>query len=304
MRKIGIIGMGHVGSTLAHIVIDRGMVDEIVLLDINQKHLKAEALDFWDAQSFLPHHTKIIAGDYKDLADANLIVSTFGNVNLTAESGDRFAELQFNVKQIRSMAEQLKKVHFDGVFLTITNPVDVITAVYQRELALPKNQVIGTGTFLDSSRLKKEIGERFKIDPRSVSGFVIGEHGNSQFPAWSSIRIFDNPISSFAKENSVNIDDLEEKTKEDAFRVIDGKGYTNIAIATAAATLIEMIVSDSHSEVIVSHYNKKFGIYISLPAIIGRKGIVKDIYLPLDQKESTKLKTSAESIIKKTKLFE
>ncbi|WP_414690203.1 lactate/malate family dehydrogenase, partial [Oenococcus oeni] len=128
---------------------------------------------------------------------ANLIVSTFGNVNLTVESGDRFAELQFNVKQIRSMAEQLKKVHFDGVFLTITNPVDVITAVYQRELALPKNQVIGTGTFLDSSRLKKEIGERFKIDPRSVSGFVIGEHGNSQFPAWSSIRIFDNPISSF-----------------------------------------------------------------------------------------------------------
>ncbi|AZZ61309.1 L-lactate dehydrogenase [Oenococcus sp. UCMA 16435] len=304
MRKIGIIGMGHVGSTLSHIIVDRGMVDEIVLLDINQKHLNAEVLDFQDAQSFLPHHTKIVAGEYKDLSDADLVVSTFGNVNLTAETGDRFAELQFNVQQIQSMAAQLKKVHFDGVFLTITNPVDVITAVYQRELALPKGQVIGTGTFLDTSRLKKEIGQRFEIDSRSVSGFVIGEHGNSQFPAWSSIRIFENPVSLIAKENSININDLEEKTKEDAFRVIDGKGYTNIAIATAAATLIEMILSDSHSEVIVSHYNKKFGIYISLPAIIGRKGIVKDIYLPLNREESKKLKSSAESIIEKTKMFQ
>ncbi|MDI4585112.1 L-lactate dehydrogenase [Oenococcus sp. UCMA 14587] len=304
MRKIGIIGMGHVGSTLSHIIIDRGMVDEIVLLDINQKHLNAEALDFQDAQSFLPHHTKIVAGEYKDLSDADLVVSTFGNVNLTAETGDRFAELQFNVQQIQSMAKQLKKAHFDGVFLTITNPVDVITAVYQRELALPKSQVIGTGTFLDTSRLKKEIGQRFEIDSRSVSGFVIGEHGNSQFPAWSSIRIFENPVSLIAEENSININDLEEKTKEDAFRVIDGKGYTNIAIATAAATLIEMILSDSHSEVIVSHYNKKFGIYISLPAIIGREGVIKDIYLPLNREESKKLKSSAESIIEKTKMFQ
>ncbi|MDN6900874.1 L-lactate dehydrogenase [Oenococcus sicerae] len=304
MRKIGIIGMGHVGSTLAHIIIDRGMVDEIVLLDVNQKHLTAESLDFRDAQSFLTHHTKILAGSYRDLSDADIVVSTFGNVNLTAKTGDRFAELKFNLEQIQTMANQLKAAKFNGVFLTITNPVDVITSVYQKTLGLSKTQVFGTGTYLDTSRLKREIGERFDVDPRAVSGFVVGEHGDSQFPAWSSIKVLEQPILKIAEERDIDVTDLEQATKRAAFDVIDGKGYTNIAIASAAAVLIDMILTDSHGEAIVSRYNDKLGCYISLPAIIGREGIVREIHLPLNRAETAKLKTSARSINEKTKLFE
>lgn len=304
MRKIGIIGMGHVGSTLAHIITDRGLVDELVLLDINKLHLQAELLDFLDAQSFLPSHTKIIAGDYADLGDADIVVSTFGNVHLTAQSSDRFAELAFNLKQIKSMAAQLRAAHFHGVFLTITNPVDVITGVYQRELGLPKEKVFGSGTYLDTSRLKREIGQRFDLDPRSVTGFVVGEHGDSQFPAWSSIRILDRPILEIAQERGIEVKDLALATKKDAFQVVQGKGYTNIAVASAAASLIESVLTDSHREVVVSRYNQKFGIYISLPAIIGRKGIVSEVYLPLNPEETAKLKQSAQSIIEETKLFQ
>jgi L-lactate dehydrogenase len=163
-RKIGVIGMGNVGAAAAHYIVAAGLTDDLVLIDSNEKKVAADALDFQDAMANLPVHTTIVFNDYDALADADVIISAIGNIKLQDNpNNDRFAELPFTSVEATKVAQKLKEVGFDGVLVVITNPVDVITSIYQSVTGLPKERVIGTGTLLDSARMKRAVGRQLSI---------------------------------------------------------------------------------------------------------------------------------------------
>ena len=299
-NKIGIIGDGHVGSTVAHQLLVSGLVDDLVLIDVNEAKVTADELDFQDAMANLKHHTNIVINDYSALKDADIIISAFGNISLEA-GGERFAELNYNRERIGDIAASIKKSGFDGILVAITNPVDAITNMYQELTGLPKKHVIGTGTLLDTSRMKKAVGSRLNVDPRSVEGFNLGEHGNSQFTAWSTVKVLEQPITELVKDKPWKLEDLNDEIKFGGQTVYKGKQYTNYGIAAAVTRLVETIESDARTELPVSNYQEKYGTYLSYPAIVGRDGIVQQVQLALTDEEEKLLAKSAETIKEKSK---
>lgn len=298
-NKIGIIGDGHVGSTVAQQLIISGLVDDLVLIDENKAKVTADELDFQDAMANLKHHVNIVINDYSALKDADIIISAFGNIALEA-GGERFAELKFNKERIGAIASAIKESGFNGILVAITNPVDAITSMYQELTGLPKKHVIGTGTLLDTARMKRAVGSRLNVDPRSVEGFNLGEHGNSQFTAWSTVKVLEKPITELAKEQSWKLEDLNDEIKFGGQTVYKGKQYTNYGISAAVTRLVETIESDAHTEMPVSNYQEKYGTYLSYPAIVGRDGIIQQVELSLTEEEEKLLEASAATIKEKS----
>lgn len=302
-RKVGVIGMGHVGSTVAHYIVANGFTDDLVLIDTNEGKVNADALDFEDAMANLPFHTNITVNDYSALKDADVIVSALGNIKLQDNpNADRFAELPFSFAAVKDVAQKVKDSGFNGKIVVITNPVDVITSLYQKVTGLPKNHVIGTGTLLDSARMKRAVADKLHVDPRSVDGYNLGEHGNSQFTAWSTVRVLDTPITKLAKERDLDLDELDKEAKMGGWRVFQGKKYTSYGVATAAVRLVNTILTDAHTELPVSNFRKEYGVYLSYPAVVGRDGVIEQSQLNLTDDELKKLQTSADFI--KTKFEE
>ena len=297
-NKIGIIGDGHVGSTVAQQLILTGLVDDLVMIDVNEAKVRADQLDFQDAMANLKHHTTININDYSALKDADIVISAFGNIELEA-GGERFAELNYNRERIGDIAEAIKKSGFNGILLAITNPVDAITNMYQELTGLPRKHVIGTGTLLDTARMKRAVGELMNVDPRSVEGFNLGEHGNSQFTAWSTVKVLEKPITEVAKAKHLKLEDLNDEIKFGGQTVYKGKQYTNYGISAAVTRLVETIQSDAHTEMPVSNYQEKYGTYLSYPAIVGRDGIIQTVELTLTDEEEKKLQSSAATIKEK-----
>ena len=297
-NKIGIIGDGHVGSTVAQQLILTGLVDDLVMIDVNEAKVRADQLDFQDAMANLKHHTTITINDYSALKDADIVISAFGNIELEA-GGERFAELNYNRERIGDIAEAIKKSGFNGILLAITNPVDAITNMYQELTGLPRKHVIGTGTLLDTARMKRAVGERMSVDPRSVEGFNLGEHGNSQFTAWSTVKVLEKPVIEVAEAKHLKLEDLNDEIKFGGQTVYKGKQYTNYGISAAVTRLVETIQSDAHTEMPVSNYQEKYGTYLSYPAIVGRDGIIQTVELTLTDEEEKKLQSSAATIKEK-----
>lgn len=299
-RKVAVIGMGHVGSTVAHYIVANGFADDLVLIDENEGKVKADALDFEDAMANLPFHTNIIVNDYASLKDADVIVSALGNIKLQDNPhADRFAELPFTSEQVKKVALKIKESGFNGIIVAITNPVDVITSLYQSITGLPKKHVIGTGTLLDSARMKRAVAAQLHVDPRSVSGYNLGEHGNSQFTAWSTVRVLDQPIVELAKEKGLDLESLDKEARMGGWIVFKGKKYTSYGVATAAVRLVNVILSNSLTELPVSNFREEYGVYLSYPAVVGRDGIVAQSQLDLTQEELDKLQKSADFITQK-----
>ncbi len=297
-NKIGIIGDGHVGSTVAQQLILTGLVDDLVMIDVNEAKVRADQLDFQDAMANLKHHTTITINDYSALKDADIVISAFGNIELEA-GGERFAELNYNRERIGDIAKSIKKSGFNGILLVITNPVDAITNMYQELTGLPRKHVIGTGTLLDTARMKRAVGELMNVDPRSVEGFNLGEHGNSQFTAWSTVKVLEKPITEVAQAKHLKLEDLNDEIKFGGQTVYKGKQYTNYGISAAVTRLVETIQSDAHTEMPVSNYQEKYGTYLSYPAIVGRDGIIQTVELTLTDEEEKKLQASAATIKEK-----
>lgn len=299
--KIGIIGDGHVGCTVAHELIISGLVDDLVMIDVNEGKVTADAIDFEDAMANLPNHVNVAVNDYDALKDAEIIISTLGKISLETK-GDRFEELKYNKKQLQPITESIKKSGFNGILLVISNPVDAITNLYQQLTGLPKEHVLGTGTLLDTARMKKTVAKKFNVDPRSVSGFTLGEHGNSQFTAWSTVKVLEQPITEIAKTASWSLDDLEDQIMNGARSIFIGKQYTNYGVSAAAVRIVRAILTDSRTELPVSSYQDKYGTYMSYPAIVGRDGIVAKIELKLTPEEEGLLQKSAETIKEKSQV--
>ena len=300
-RKVGIIGMGHVGSTVAHGLMVQGAFDDYVLIDIDERKLQADSIDFQDSAMNTLYHANIVLNDYEALADADVVISALGNIALQDNpDADRFAELPFTAAQVPQVAKELVRVGFDGVLLVISNPVDVVTNLYQHYTGLPKERVIGTGTLLDTARMKRAVGQHFQVNPRSVYGYNLGEHGNSQFTAWSQVRIKGQAIADLVPASFLEA--LATESIQGGHRVFYGKKYTNYGIASAAIRLALAVVADSHEELPVSVYYQPHDTYLSYPAIVGRKGILEQVQLNLTEEEEEKLAASANYI--KTKFAE
>lgn len=278
-RKIGIIGDGHVGSTVAHYIVTNGFADDLVLIDKNEAKVNADAIDFREAMPNLPFHTNITVNDYAALKDADVIISALGNIRLNdGAKEDRFSELAYNSEQVKSVAAKIRDSGFNGIIIAITNPVDVITSLYQQITGLPKKHVIGTGTLLDSARMKRAVAEKLNLDSRSVIGYNLGEHGNSQFTAWSTVRALDN------------------EARHGGYTIFKGKGYTSYGVATAAVRLAKVVLSDAHTVLPVSNYREDYDSYLSYPVVVGRDGVLDDVSLNLTDEEKEKLQNSADFI--------
>lgn len=294
-RKVAIIGMGNVGAAVAHGLIAQGAFDDYVLIDTNEAKVKADALDFQDAAANLNHHANITVNSYEALADADVIISALGNIKLQDNpNADRFVELPFTSKEVIEVSKKIKEVGFKGILIAITNPVDVVTSLYQHYTGLPKERVIGTGTLLDTARMKRAVGVRFGVDPRSVYGYNLGEHGNSQFTAWSQVRVKGQPISKLTSEEV--LEEIATEAMRGGHTVFYGKKYTSYGIASAAIRLALAVISDSHEELPVTNYYAPLDTYLSYPALVGRSGIIEQLQLTLTAEEEAKLARSAQFI--------
>lgn len=296
-RKVAIIGTGNVGAACAHYIVSSGFVDDLVMIDINEKKVQADALDFEDAMANLPFHTNIFVNDYSQLDDTDVIISAVGKIKLQDRvEPDRFAELDYTSNAVTDVATKIKATKFDGKIVVISNPNDVMVSIYQEITGLPKAHVMGTGTLLDSARMKRAVGAALNVDPRSVQGYNLGEHGNSQFTAWSTVKVLDQSISQLAEKDGLDLDKLNDDIRMGGFTVFSGKKYTNYGISTAAVRLTLAILNDAYIELPVSNFREEYGVYLSYPAIVGRDGIVKQIQLDLPQEELDKLQYSADYI--------
>ncbi|MFT8459884.1 MAG: L-lactate dehydrogenase [Liquorilactobacillus ghanensis] len=288
MRKIGIIGLGNVGITVAYTLFTRGVADELVLIDPKSKKVRAEENDLKDALSCNHFHTKVINGDYDQLANADVLITAFGDIKATARTDDRFAEFPINVEQAKIVGPKVKASGFKGIWINISNPCDAITTILKKTSDFPKNRIFGTGTLLDTSRMKRQVADYLgNQDPKNIGGYVLGEHGNSQFTAWSTVSVGIRPLSKYIND-SLKYKRLEENARQGAFEVISGKGYTSYAIATCAVRLIEAVFADAHTIFPVSVYLESLDTYIGYPAVVGANGIehVEDISLTTAEKES------------------
>lgn len=267
MRRIGIIGLGNVGATAAFNLFTHGYCDEIVLLDVNEAKMQAEAIDLLDTLPVNNHEVKVYYGDWDKLRDADLIIAGFG-VKVTSSS----EELAINSRNAQSVGEKIKASGFNGIIINIANPCDVITTVLQKTTGLPKNRVFGIGTMLDSVRLRRVISEKLELNSKQIGGFVLGEHGLCDFIAWSTVN---HEFSDAEKAEIAN------EAKSNAEKLIAGKGFTNWAVTSAAMELVRAVLTDEYFYTVCSVYVEEYGIYLGYPAVIGKNGVEKIAQLSL-----------------------
>lgn len=294
MRKVAVIGLGHVGATVAYTLFTHGIVDKLVLLDKNEGKAEAEYNDLRDTLARNNYYVDVVAQDWNELSDTDVIITAFGNIKATVETGDRFGEFEINAANAKEIGEKIKATGFNGILINISNPCDAVCTLLQKSTGLSKKQVFGTGTFLDTARMQRIVGEKLNEDPRNVEGFVLGEHGSSQFTAWSTVRVNGHSAAElFTKEE---LEQLSEQPNKNSFKVAKGKGYTSYAIATCGVRLAQAVFSNARLFAPTSVYLEEVESYIGYPAIIGKNGVEKIIELPLNNEENEKLHASAEKI--------
>lgn len=296
MRKVAVIGMGHVGATVAYTLFTHGIVDTLVLLDTNEKKSTAEYNDLRDTLARNNYYVDVCANDWSELKDTDIIVTSFGDIEATVKTGDRFGEFNINAANAKEVGKKIKDSGFSGILINISNPCDAISTILQETTGLSKKQVFGTGTFLDTARMQRIVAEELDQDPRNVNGFVLGEHGASQFTAWSTVSVDGKKATElFDKEKLAQ---LSAQPNKNSMKVAFGKGYTSYAVATCAVRLVQAVFSNARLFAPTSVYLPEVETYIGYPAIIGKDGVEKVISLELTSEEEKQLQDSAD-IIKK-----
>lgn len=299
-QRVGIIGMGNVGCAVAHGMIAQNIADEYVFLNRTEEKATAIKLDFEDAMGNDTANAKIIANDWSALRDADVLISTLGDIGLQKNShGDRFAEMAFTNKMVREVSQKIKASGFNGVLIVMSNPVDVMTTLYQRETGLPANQVVGTGTLLDTARMQRVLAEELDIHPRSITGYTLGEHGPTQFIAWSSVKALGLPMTQVAQERGLNLDDVATSVGAGAKAIMKGKGYTCYGVAMCGIRIAKAVLANTHEEIVLAHLRDGETVYYSYPAIVGSKGIVQSCAMNLTAEEEALLKASRDFIAEK-----
>lgn len=294
MKKISLIGLGNVGATVAYTLIERKLCDTLALFDKKKGLADAEVNDLSDGLVRRDGNVELVSGDLKDLDDSDIIIFAPGDITILQKNSDRLEEFKYTKTCVEEWALKIKNSKFNGIIVSITNPCDVIAEYMQKLTGLPKERVIGTGTILDTARMKNAVARYLDIDPDSVDGYVIAEHGNSQFVAWSQVSIAKKPIMELLDKKT--IDSIESSTRMKAFETIKAKGYTSYGIANAAAIVVETIFTNAKTILPVSSYSEQDDCYIGHLAVVGAKGIIKDFHMKLNEEEEKKWHKSVETI--------
>lgn len=294
MKKVAVIGIGHVGSTVAYTLITRQLCDTLVLFDKNEALVAAEKNDLTDGQVGRNGQVKVIASDLSQLADCDLVIFSAGDISILQHSNDRFDELKYTRTTVEEWAPKLKAADFKGVLLNITNPCDVITQYFQELTGFPKHRVIGTGTTLDTARMQVAVGQQFNVDPNTVHGYVLGEHGNSQFVAWSSVRLTDQALTEVL--TPAQLQAFADGAKQSAWDTIGGKGYTSYGIANQANICAEAILKDTRQILPVSNYSEAANCYVGHPAVVTTTGVREDYHVALNDQEQHNWESSAAKV--------
>ena len=303
MTKVTIIGAGNVGSTIAYTLAVAGTADEIVMIDVNHKRALGEALDIRQSAPFCSPMT-IYAGDYPDAAGSNIVILTSG---VARKPGQTRLELaQTNIDITKSIIPQITKYAPDATYIIVSNPVDILTYTFVRCSDIPANRIIGSGTILDTARLRQRLSEYYNISQQNIHAWVFGEHGDSSFIPWSQASISGVPIENFDEAlrgrneivPALSRADVEAYVRKSGARIIERKGATYYGIAMAVLRICEAVVRDEWSVLPVSTaLHGEFGIAdvaLSVPAIVGRAGVEKVVPVALDADEHTRLQYSAD----------
>ena len=299
-RKIVLIGTGMVGMSFAYALVNQGGIcNELVLIDVNKVRAQGEAMDLNHGLAFAKSNMKIYAGEYKDCKDADIVVIAAGVAQREGET--RLDLLQRNVEVFRSIVGPVVKSGFDGIFLVATNPVDIMTRVTYELSRFGSSRVIGTGTSLDTARLRYLLGDYFTVDPRNIHAYVIGEHGDSEFVPLSQVMLATKPVSTILADerNDYCEDDMkqiEEQVRTAAYKIIEAKRATYYGIGMAITRIVKAILGDENSILTVSsklcgEYGAR-DIFIGVPTIIGRNGVKEIVELMLTDEEKEKFTAS------------
>lgn len=297
--RVAVIGAGHVGATFAYALLLRGLASEIVLVDANRERAEGEAMDLAHAVP-LTHPTRIWAGNYADCAGAAVTVITAGAAQRPGET--RLALLGRNAAIIGEVVTQVVRHNPTGLLLVASNPVDVLAYEAWRISGLPAERVIGSGTILDTARFRALLGQHFGVDPRNVHAYILGEHGDSEVAAWSIATIAGMPLTAYCAAQGIacdraDMDTLFRQTRDAAYAIIERKGATYYAIGVGLARIVEAILRDERSVLSVSTlidgYAGIRGVYLSLPAVVGRGGVERVLRPALAAGEVAGLQRSA-----------
>ena len=301
-RKIVLIGTGMVGMSYAYALLNQNLCDELVLIDINKKRAEGEAMDLNHGVAFSGGNMEIYAGEYTDCCNADLVVLTAGLPQ--KEGQNRLDLLKENRKIFETILQSVLENGFHGIFLVATNPVDIMTRIVYEISDFPPEKVIGTGTALDTARLRYLLGEKFMIDPRNMHAYVMGEHGDSEFVPWSQAMMTTKPFFDLCGETEgchfQELLELEEEVRMAAYKIIEAKKATYYGIGMAMARITKAIFGNEYSVLTVSaHLQGEYGengIYIGIPCVVNRMGIQRIVELPLGSEEKQRLHSSCETL--------
>ncbi len=301
LRKVAVIGCGFVGSASAFALMQSGLFSEMVLLDSDTQKAEGEALDISHGTPFA-RPMKIYAGSYDDIVDAAIIVVTAGANQKPGET--RLDLVKKNVEIFKNIIPQISQRECHGIILVVSNPVDILTYTALKISGFPSNRVIGSGTVLDTGRMKEILGKMLKVDSRSIHAFIIGEHGDSEIAAISSANVSGTPLDDFCKSHAggeiKDLDKIAEEVKNSAYEIIERKHATYYGIAMSVKRICEAIVRDEKSILPISSIMEgEYGIEnvaLSMPAIVGKDGMESKIPIALNYDELNKLQESAKTL--------
>ena len=293
INKVALIGTGFVGSSYAFALMNQGVANELLMIDINEKKAQGDVKDLNHGKVFAPNPMHIRYGTYEDCTDMDIVVICAGANQKPGET--RLDLVVKNLKIFKSIVEEVMKSGFDGIFLVATNPVDILTYATWKFSGLPKERVIGSGTILDTARFRYSLGEYFNVAPRNVHAYIIGEHGDSELPVYSSASIGAIPVMKLIERNEqYNKDDLETiftQTRDAAYEIIESKGATYYGIAMGLVRITNAILTNENTILTISaHLDGEYGnnhVYVGVPAVINRNGIREIIELDLSDEEQT-----------------
>ncbi|MGX4644677.1 MULTISPECIES: L-lactate dehydrogenase [Holzapfeliella] len=300
-QKVILVGDGAVGSSYAYSMVNQGIAQEIGIVDIAKDKTKGDAIDLSDALAYTAPKT-IYSAEYSDAKDADLVVITAGAPQKPGET--RLDLVSKNLKILKSIVDPIVESGFDGLFLVAANPVDILTYATWKLSGFPKERVIGSGTSLDSARLRQRIGDMMNVNPQSVHAYMLGEHGDTEFVAWSHANVGGVKVTDWVKaQNDIEesrLTEIYEDVRDAAYKIINMKGATFYGIGASLARITKAIFNDENSVLPLSVFMEgQYGvndIFIGAPAVIGRKGIKQIIEMPLDDEESQNMHASAKQL--------
>ena len=284
-----IVGTGNVGASIAFALLNqRTAVNEIILTDIIAKDAEGEAMDLTDALAVAPSYIKIKNGTYKDAKDCDVVVITAGAAQRPGET--RMELLKKNVNILKGMVEQIMESGFNGIFLVVTNPMDVLTYYTWKFSGLPAEKVIGSGTVLDSARLRFRLGSFLGVNPKSIHAYQVGEHGDSELTLYSLADLGGQKITSILPKETLK--DISEYVRNEAYDIIEKKGATHYGIATCCVQILNCILNDEMRVLPVSSYDTFSDTCFGWPTVVGREGIVRRLDIKISEKEGIELQKS------------